>query len=137
MTANVFFPYFLLKILFIHQSETNYDWTICSFTISLSYPRTHPLFSLSPFFYICSWLSNKPPHEIITNPISLLLSYVPISKKITALFTFKVNNKNTRTRCEICSKLAKKIPERRKWPGKLIRPFYLYCSNIKVVEKSN
>ena len=26
---------------------------------------------------------------------------------------FKVNNRNTRTRCEICSKLAIKIPERR------------------------
>ena len=27
----------------------------------------------------------------------------------------KVNNKNTRTRCEICSKLTIKIPERRHW----------------------
>ena len=26
---------------------------------------------------------------------------------------FKVNNRNTRTRCEICSKLTTKIPERR------------------------
>ena len=28
---------------------------------------------------------------------------------------FKVNNKNTRTRYEICSKLTIKIPERRHW----------------------
>ena len=28
---------------------------------------------------------------------------------------FKVNNGNTRTRCEICSKLTIKIPERRQW----------------------
>ena len=27
----------------------------------------------------------------------------------------KVNNKNTRTRCEICSKLTIKTPERRQW----------------------
>ena len=27
----------------------------------------------------------------------------------------KVNNRNTRTRCEICSKLTKKITERRHW----------------------
>ena len=26
---------------------------------------------------------------------------------------FKINNRNTRTRCEICSKLTKKTPERR------------------------
>ena len=28
---------------------------------------------------------------------------------------FKVNNRNTRRRCEICSKLTIKIPERRQW----------------------
>ena len=30
-------------------------------------------------------------------------------------YMFKVNNKNTKTRCEICSKLTIKIPERRHW----------------------
>ena len=29
--------------------------------------------------------------------------------------TFKVNNRSSRTRCEICSKLTIKIPERRHW----------------------
>ena len=29
------------------------------------------------------------------------------------IYLFKVNNKNARTRCEICSKLTMKIPERR------------------------
>ena len=28
---------------------------------------------------------------------------------------FEVNNRNTRTRCEICPKLAIKIPERHQW----------------------
>ena len=28
---------------------------------------------------------------------------------------FKVNNRNTRTKCEICSKLLIKTPERRHW----------------------
>ena len=28
---------------------------------------------------------------------------------------FKVNNRNTRTRCETCSKLTIKTPERRHW----------------------
>ena len=28
---------------------------------------------------------------------------------------FKVNSRNTRTRCEICSNLTIKIPERRHW----------------------
>ena len=30
-------------------------------------------------------------------------------------YMFKVNNRSTRTRCEICSKLTIKIPERRHW----------------------
>ena len=30
-------------------------------------------------------------------------------------YMFKVSNRNTRTRCEIYSKLAIKIPERRQW----------------------
>ena len=30
-------------------------------------------------------------------------------------YKFKVNNRNIRTRCEICSKLTIKIPERRQW----------------------
>ena len=30
-------------------------------------------------------------------------------------YMFKVNNRNTKTRCEICSKLTIKTPERRQW----------------------
>ena len=32
------------------------------------------------------------------------------------IYLLKVNNRNTRTRCKICSKLIK-IPERRHWRG--------------------
>ena len=39
--------------------------------------------------------------QIIINPVRIYL--------------LKVNNKNTRTRCEICSKLTIKTPERRQW----------------------
>ena len=31
------------------------------------------------------------------------------------IYLFKVNNRNTRKRCEICSKLTIKTPERRHW----------------------
>ena len=34
-------------------------------------------------------------------------------------YMFKANNRNTRTRCEICSKLTIKTPERRKICSKL------------------
>ena len=35
----------------------------------------------------------------------------------SCIYLFKVNNRNTRTRCEICSKLTIKTPERRHWVG--------------------
>ena len=31
------------------------------------------------------------------------------------IYLFKVSNRNTRERCEICSKLTIKSPERRQW----------------------
>ena len=33
----------------------------------------------------------------------------------TSIYLLKVNNRNTRTKCEICSKLTIKTPERRQW----------------------
>ena len=33
------------------------------------------------------------------------------------IYLLKVNKRNTRTRCELCSKLTIKIPERCQWPG--------------------
>ena len=38
---------------------------------------------------------------------------LPLKHYPTGICLFKVNNKNTRTRCEICSKLTIKTPERR------------------------
>ena len=36
-------------------------------------------------------------------------------KKADLIYLLKVNNRNTRTRFEICSKLTIKTPERRQW----------------------
>ena len=37
------------------------------------------------------------------------------SSNPAGIYLLKVNNRNTRTRCEICSKLTIKIPELRQW----------------------
>ena len=42
--------------------------------------------------------------------IPLNFNYNPVGN-----YMFKVNNRNTRTRCEICSKLTTKTPEPRYW----------------------
>ena len=46
----------------------------------------------------------------------LQISFLIVSEQLTSpanSYLFKVNNRNTRTRCEICSKLTVKTPERR------------------------
>ena len=46
--------------------------------------------------------------EIITKT-----KFANLSTSPAGIYLLKVNNENTRTRCEICSKLTIKIPERR------------------------
>ena len=45
---------------------------------------------------------------------NLRLSHIYL-KFPASIYLLKVNNRSTRTRCEICSKLTIKIPERRQW----------------------
>ena len=47
--------------------------------------------------------------------ISLLYLYFKIYALPAGIYLFKVNNRNTRTRCEIYSKLTINTPERRQW----------------------
>ena len=43
------------------------------------------------------------------------LGFEDINTFPAGIYLLKVKNRNTRTRCEICSKFAIKIPERRHW----------------------
>ena len=45
-------------------------------------------------------------------------------------YVIKVKNRNTRTRCEICSKLTIKTPERRKW-----RHFGVFIVNFEHISQ--
>ena len=56
----------------------------------------------------------------------MMINYLPFFKLLlvttsgnysyqAGIYVPKVNNRNTRTRCEICSKLTVKTPERRQW----------------------
>ena len=48
------------------------------------------------------------------NILSCAVHWVAWKKRPTNIYLFKVNNRNTIKRCEICSKLKIKTPERRK-----------------------
>ena len=65
--------------------------------------------NLQPTMYIQQWISRYGTHEKLSRNLGLS-SYNPVGN-----YMFKVNNRNTRARCEICSKLTIKTPERRYW----------------------
>ena len=48
--------------------------------------------------------------EMYNNFIESVILQLP-----AGIYLLKVNNRNTRTRCEICSKLTINTPERRQW----------------------
>ena len=49
---------------------------------------------------------------------------------LAGIYMLKVNNRSTRTRCEICSKLTIKIPERRHWR---LWTNFTPCSSVSIV----
>ena len=61
---------------------------------------------------------------------SVIVKYYPAE-----IYLLKLNNRNTRTRCEICSKLTIKTPERRHWgrSGVLIVNFEYISHLVSIV----
>ena len=73
----------------------------------------------SQFFYKCAYYCLVTPGVLHLNPVSIYL--------------LKVNNKNTRARCEICSKLTIKTPERRQWHSSLKNWTFIHTQNLQLV----
>ena len=59
----------LSKMFFIRPPEIIYDRIICSFTISLSYPRMHPLSLFFFYFILCVLFSVTNTQQLLTIPI--------------------------------------------------------------------
>ena len=67
-------------------------------------------------------VSHAPRRKIRTTAELPLKKGTIGSRNPAGIYLLKVNNRNTRTRCEICSKLTIKTPERR-----LASFWCLYC----------
>ena len=65
-------------------------------------------------FYICSFVALFLQSSIFSFSSWLSLG-LPTSISPAGIYLIKVNNRNTRARCEVCSKLIIKTPERRQW----------------------
>ena len=76
-----------------------------------------------------------PPlaYFILQIPIDLIKRFPssifhPENRYPASIYLLKVNNRNTRTRCEICSKLTINIPEQSRW-----RHFDVFIVNFEHV----
>ena len=54
-------------------------------------------------------------HAVLVPKKSLKMKKNPTRISLTFIFLFKVNSRNTRARCEICSQLTIKTLERSHW----------------------
>ena len=81
------------------------------------------------FYRFKNFLEKLDLHSTCTR-LTLLPDYLRIKFCTAGNYMFKVNNRNTKTRCEICSKLTIKIPERSQLH--FVLPFTL-CSSVSIV----
>ena len=71
--------------------------------------KINPFFSNAPFVYPMKTLENRK------------VSFLTATQ--TGNYMFKVNNRNTRASCKICSRLTKKTPKQHQW----------HCSGVFIV----
>ena len=58
----------------------------------------------------------------------------PLTPSLADIYLLKVNDRNTRTRCKICSKLTIKTPEQRHWrPSGVFIVNFEHISHLAIV----
>ena len=68
----------------------------------------------------------------IASANNVFLGALPVN-----IHLFKANNRNSRKRCEICSKLTIKTPKRRQWPGSdvfTVNFEHIYTFRVSIVD---
>ena len=108
----------------------NIDSILCNLTIlfstvtflNSSVDSKLGLLSVGHNLYFQSFSNSQRGFEFLNVALSWLLSFSKLSENIenyffltypAGIYLLKVNNRNTRARCQICSKLKIMIPERR------------------------
>ena len=89
------------------------------------------------------WIGNSPfyvnelfvPSRNIFKARSHMALEIPLRKNSfpAGIYLFKINNRNTRTRCEICLKLTIKTPERHPCSTHMFTPYFTPCSSVSIV----
>ena len=105
--------------------------------VFLRFPRVILLFPLSipPPFPILDFSINHqlliarlPAYSFHIESLEFISSYLKKKNSSAGIYLLKINDRNTRTICEICSKLTKKTPERCQWPMTLFFELVLHLN---------
>ena len=111
---NLFFPF---QYFILYNISTNLQKSSKNFISAVKrfYPfQRSVVFHLICYadqmtgFYVKCNTGLKFVHPLSVFLLKLIRLYYP-----AGIYLLKINNRNTRTRCEICSKLSIKTPERR------------------------
>ena len=94
-----------------YQKQQTFQWIFVLNSIK------HKFFNVSIINQRFSDVFRKRPV-----PWSELKTTCPVN-----IYLFKVNNRNTKKRCEVCSKLTIKTPERLHWP-------WTYFNSVSIIE---
>ena len=94
--------------------QTKHTPYVNNFVVANSLHELDPLENNNP---ACTTTSHEEPPVFgsLIGIRSAKLTSLGLLMNPVGIFMFKVNNRNTRTRCEICSKLTIETPERRQW----------------------
>ena len=122
--CNCYWFHSIITIYWLEQVRKIFKcswWNICKTLLRRSWMWSAGCNSWSIWF----WIFNQRCWK--KTPDRRLKSYTGNWNYPAGNYMFKVNNRNTRTRCEICSKLTIKIPERCHWRIKHISHLVLVC----------
>ena len=75
----------------------------------------------------------KIEHFLYLNTFKRIQRFFWVEWDINRSFLLKVNNRNSRKRCEICSKLTKKKLERRQWCSGVFIVNFEHISHLVLV----
>ena len=106
------------------QIHSNNSWAIHYFIISSNFNFCWGGCIGCPFIWLFKGIGNWAEKLLaLTSVVILKSAMIP-----AGIYIFKVKNRNTRTRCEVCSKLTLKTPERRQW-----RNSGIFIANFELV----
>ena len=126
------------KSILILRSLTSFCWNIKLTTYDHTPTEINVCIGMAKSFFLLTlvfdWALNQHEIKILFSSLLFISSVWGYFRPIPSyIYLFKVNNRNTRKSCEICSKLTIKTPERRQWSSGVFIVDFAHISHLLLV----